>query len=89
MLATTNTAMNIASPPNDAVTGIKIARVRSSSGYSAAPRVPGQHLRAAGGRPQAPGVEARAREYTDRVDPAGLAGKPHRLGVGQEDHRLL
>jgi hypothetical protein len=35
------------------------------------------------------GVEARAREHTDRVDPAGLAGQPCRLGVGQEDGRLL
>jgi hypothetical protein len=32
--------MNIARPPNAAVTGIKVARVRSSSGYSAAPRAP-------------------------------------------------
>ena len=40
MLATTNIAMNIASPPNAAVTGIKAVRVRSSSGYSAAPRAP-------------------------------------------------
>ena len=38
VLATTNTAMNIASPPNAAVTGIMVVRVRSSSGYSAAPR---------------------------------------------------
>ena len=38
VLATTNIAINIASPPNAAVTGIKMVRVRSSCGYSAAPR---------------------------------------------------
>ena len=38
VLATTNMAMNSASPPNAAVTGIRVVRVASSSGYSPCPR---------------------------------------------------
>ena len=51
--------------------------------------VAGEHLRAAGDGAQARGVEARAGEHADRVDASGMAGQPLRLGVGQEDRRLL
>ena len=55
----------------------------------AAARVAGQHDGAAGGGAQARGVEAGAGEHADRVDPAGMAGQSCRLGVGEEDRRLL
>ena len=72
VLATTNIAMNSASPPNAAVTGISIVRVCWSSGYSRpAARVAGQHLGAARGGAQARGVEARSGEHADRVDRPG------------------
>ena len=51
--------------------------------------VAGEHLRAAGGGAQARRVEARSGEHADRVDASGMAGQPLRLGVGQEDRRLL
>ena len=38
---------------------------------------------------QARGVEAGSGEHADRVDASGMAGQPRRLGVGQEDRRLL
>ena len=90
VLATTNIAMNIASPPNAAVTGIKIVRVSSSSGYSAAPRAPPVSTCAppAAARRRAD-VEAGGGEHADRVDPARMPGQPRRLRVGQEDRRLL
>ena len=48
-----------------------------------------EYLRAAGDGAQARGVEARSGERADRVDASGMAGQPLRLGVGQEDRRLL
>ena len=50
-----------------------------------AARVAGEHHRAASGGAQARDVEAGAGEHADRVDPAGMAGQPRCLGVGQED----
>ena len=90
MLATTNIAMNSASPPNDAVTAISVVRACLELGVlGLAARVAGEHDRAAGGGAQARGVEAGAGEHADRVDAPGMAGQPRRLGVGQEDRRLL
>ena len=54
-----------------------------------AARVAGEHGRAAGGGAQARGVEAGSGEHADRVDPPGMTGQPRRLGVGEEDRRLL
>ena len=90
MLATTNIAMNSASPPNAAVTGINVdPRLLELGMLGLAACVAGEHLRAAGGGAQARGVEARAGEHADRVDASGMAGQPLCLGVGQEDRRLL
>ena len=55
-----------------------------------AARVAGEHLGAAGGGAQPRDVEAGAGEHADRVDRGpGWPGQPRRLGVGQEDRRLL
>ena len=90
MPATTNIAMNIASPPNAAVTGISVVRVCCSSGYSARPRAsPVRTCAAARGGAQARDVEAGAGEHPDRVDPTRMAGQARCLGVGQEDRGLL
>ena len=90
VLATTKIAMNSASPPNDAVTAISVGpRLLELGVLGPAARVAGEHHRAAGGGAQARGVEAGAGEHADRVDAAGMAGQPRRLGVGEEDRRLL
>ena len=90
MLATTKIAMNSASPPNDAVTAISVVRACWSSGYSALPRAsPVSTAAPPLGGAQARGVEAGGGEHADRVDPPGMTGQARRLGVGQEDRRLL
>ena len=82
--------MNRASPANAAVTAISVVRACLELGIlGLAARVAGEHCRAAARGAQARGVEARAGEHADRVDPSGMAGQPRRLGVGQEDRRLL
>ena len=56
--ATTNIAMNSASPPNDAVTAISlVARLQELGILGPPARVPGEHDRAAGG-----GAQARERQ---------------------------
>ena len=90
MLATTKIAMNSASPPNDAVTAISVVRASWSSGYSALPR-------ASPVSTTAPPAAARSREASKPGAAStpiastrpGMAGQPRRLGVGQEDRRLL
>ena len=90
MLATTNIAMNSASPPNDAVTAISVVRASWSSGCSARPRAsPVSTSAPPAAARRRDGVEAGGGEHADRVDPSGMPGQPRRLGVGQEDRRLL
>ena len=90
VLATTNIAMNIDSPPKAAVTGIKVVRTCSKLRVlGAPPRVSGQYFGAACGGAQARDVEAGAREDADRVDSSRVPGQPGCLGVGQEHCGLL
>ena len=89
MPATTNIAMNSASPPNDAVTAISLVRACWSSGYSARPR-------ASPVSTTAPPLAACRREASKpgpaRTPTAStvsrMTGQPRRLGVGQEDRGL-
>ena len=90
VLATTNIAMNSASPPNDAVTAISVVvRLLELGMLGLAACVAGEHRRAAARGAQARGVEAAGGEHADRVDPPGMTGQARCLGVGEEDRRLL
>ena len=87
--ATTNIAMNIASPPNAAVTGISVVRVCCSSDTRLARCVACQDLRRPRNGAQARNVEAGGGEHPNRVDPPGMAGEARCRSVSHEDRGLL
>ena len=89
--ATTNMAMNSASPPKAAVTGSGWCAPAGARGTRPAPRaapVSTVARRPPAGAQRARDVEAGGREDADRVDAAGMPGQPRRLGVGEEDRAL-
>ena len=76
VLATTNIAMNIASPPNAAVTGIRVVRVCCELGVLALPAgAPVSTCAPPSGGAHAVDVEAGPGEHADRVDSPGMAGQ--------------